>query len=59
MANTSQPGYLNALIRRVDELLSEAVRIREEIMRRGRENPFWPDRRQARVPVFPERRATG
>jgi hypothetical protein len=59
MSDLLKDGHLHAVIRRLDELLAEAVRLRADIasaMRRRRERPFWPDRRLGRQPHDPDRR---
>ena len=53
------PTHFRELIRKLDELVTEAARLREQItgaMRRELEHPFWPDRRRVKMPFFPERR---
>ena len=48
-----------ALMRRIDELLSDAARLREEVasaVRSRAERPFWPDRRRTNIPHDPDRR---
>jgi len=53
------PTHFAELIHKLDELVSEAARLREQItsaMRRELEHPFWPDRRRVRTPHWPERR---
>jgi uncharacterized tellurite resistance protein B-like protein len=53
------PQQASELISRLDELVQEAARLREQItaaMRRELEHPFWPDRRRVRMPHYPERR---
>jgi len=47
------------LLKQLDELLTEAARLREEIgtaMRRDHDQPFWPDRRRRQQPRSPDRR---
>ena len=59
MSDLLKDGHLHTLIRRLDELLAEAVCLRTEIasaMRRRRERPFWPDRRRTHQPRDPDRR---
>jgi hypothetical protein len=49
-----------SLIRRLDDLLSEAARLRDEVtsaLRRRAERPFWPDRRRTSIPHHPDRRS--
>jgi hypothetical protein len=50
---------LTALVRRLDDLLSEAKRLRSQIetaMNINKDSPFWPDRRQQPKPVPRDRR---
>jgi hypothetical protein len=59
--NQSRPDdpVLATILRRLDELVGEASRLRAEIqdaMTREIESPFWPERRRTRVPVADERR---
>lgn len=52
--------HLGALMRRIDELLGEAARLRNEAVTAGRsrsDHPFWPDRRQTNIPHDPDRRS--
>jgi hypothetical protein len=54
--------HITALLRQLDDLLSEAAKIRENIdraMDHQAELPFWPDRRVRQVPVDEERRHRG
>jgi hypothetical protein len=47
------------LVRRLDDLLSEAKRLRSQIetaMKINKDSPFWPDRRQQPKPVPRDRR---
>jgi hypothetical protein len=48
-----------ALLRRLDDLLDEATRLRVQIdhaMKGKQSSPFWPDRRREPKPVSRERR---
>lgn len=48
-----------ALLRRLDDLLHEATRLRDEIqaaMTAHVQSPFWPERRHQRAPVSTDRR---
>ena len=59
MSDSVKTGHFAAMMRHIDELLAEAVRLREQItsaMRSNEERPFWPDRRTKREPHQPERR---
>jgi hypothetical protein len=59
MSDPVKSGHFAAMMRRLDEILAEAVRLREQItttMRNNQERPFWPDRRIRREPHDPERR---
>jgi hypothetical protein len=50
-----------ALMRHLDNLLAEAIALRERVtaaMRRDRV-PFWPDRRRRSAPHDPDRRGNG
>jgi hypothetical protein len=47
------------VLKQLDDLLTEAARLREEIgeaMRREHDRPFWPDRRREQQPRTPDRR---
>lgn len=62
MGDVLKEGQFDALMRRLDDLLAEAVRLRHQIgdaMRRDRQQPFWPDRRRTRQPHEPDRRRNG
>jgi hypothetical protein len=57
--NLPPDARIHALIRRIDELLAEAARLRDEVaetVRDRTERPFWPDRRRRREPRQPDRR---
>jgi hypothetical protein len=58
MSDPVKSGHFAALMRHLDELLAEAVRIREQVTdaMRKNERPFWPDRRTSRQQHDPERR---
>lgn len=60
MAQTLPPDtQLAALLRRLDDLLDEATKLRSQIektMNVRKSSAFWPDRRRQRKPVAPERR---
>lgn len=60
MAQTLPPDtQLAALLRRLDDLLDEATKLRgqiEKAMNVKTSLPFWPDRRRQRKPVARERR---
>lgn len=62
MADSLPPdGQVEALLRRLNELIVEATRLRDDIasaMSRRIESPFWPDRRRERRP-FPQERRRG
>jgi hypothetical protein len=61
MPDLMEDGRFKALTRRLDDLISEAVRIRTEIsasVRYAREFPFYPDRRRNTETVDEERRGT-
>ncbi len=61
MADTLPPDTeLAALLRRLDDLLDEATKLRgriEDAMDVGNASPFWPERRHQREPVARERRS--
>jgi len=60
VAETLPPDTeLAALLRRLDEILDEATKLRsrvENAMKVSHTSPFWPDRRKQRKPVPSERR---
>ena len=60
MAETLPPDTeLAALLRRLDDLLDEATKLRSRVetaMKVNKTSPFWPERRQQRKPVARERR---
>ena len=55
VANPLPPDpQVSSLLRQLDELLTEATRLRDRIdhaMTAQVESPFWPDRRRATPPV--------
>ena len=59
MPDLMKDGRCKALIKRLDDLIAEAVRIRTEIsasVRYARQFPFYPDRRRKAQIVEEERR---
>ena len=59
MSDSVKSGHFAAMMRHLDELLAEAVRLREQItaaMRRNEERPFWPERRMRHERHDPDRR---
>lgn len=60
MAETLPPDSQVAdLLRRLDDLLAEATRLRDDIetaMQARIDSPFWPERRRRRLPITQERR---
>jgi hypothetical protein len=60
VAQTLPPDTeLAALLRRLDDLLDEATKLRgriEDVMKVNKTSPFWPERRRQPTPVTRERR---
>ena len=52
-------AHISTLLRHLDDLVTEAERLRKEIQRamaRESQLPFWPERRHRHVPVPVDRR---